>query len=211
MNLTVFGATGGTGRHLVTQALADGHHVTAAVRDPAKLTLEHENLSVVRADALDAESVRGAITGADAVLSGIGPAGRRDPLKPASASARATVQAMGAAGVRRLLMISAGPLNRTGEGQPWSARHIWDPILWRVFKEWYGDLEVMEGVLRESGLDWTAVRPPQLKDKPGLGRYRHTVGTGPVGNTVPRADVARAMLDLIDDPATFGQAVGVSS
>jgi uncharacterized protein YbjT (DUF2867 family) len=37
MNVTVFGATGGIGREVVTQALDAGHHVTAYLRNPAKL------------------------------------------------------------------------------------------------------------------------------------------------------------------------------
>lgn len=41
MRLAVFGATGGTGRQLVEQALAQGHEVTAVVRDPARLPVEH--------------------------------------------------------------------------------------------------------------------------------------------------------------------------
>ncbi|MFE5587301.1 NAD(P)H-binding protein, partial [Kitasatospora sp. NPDC056531] len=49
MELAVLGATGGIGRHLVTLALADGHHITAAVRDPARLPVRHDRLTVVRA------------------------------------------------------------------------------------------------------------------------------------------------------------------
>ena len=49
MNLVVFGATGGTGRCVVEQALASGHDVTAVVRDPEGLPLRHERLRVVRA------------------------------------------------------------------------------------------------------------------------------------------------------------------
>lgn len=63
----------------------------------------------------------------------------------------------------------------------------------------YTDLEAMERVLRESDLDRTAVRPPRLTDRPGRGRHRHAVESGPAGATVPRADVARAMLDLVTD------------
>ena len=94
MRLTVLGATGGIGRHIVAHALADGHEVTAAVRDPARLPVRHQNLQVVRANALDAASVKESIEGADAVLSGIGTADRRNPLKPASTSAQAVVEAM---------------------------------------------------------------------------------------------------------------------
>ncbi|UKY53640.1 NAD(P)-dependent oxidoreductase [Streptomyces inhibens] len=210
MKLTVLGASGGVGRQLVTQALADGHEVTAALRSPQKLTVRHERLTVARADALDAASVKTVIDGADAVLSGIGQAGRHDPLRPASTSARAVVEAMTAAGVRRLVVVSAAPLNRTGAGQSFLTRRVFSPLLWAVLKELYTDLERMEAVLRDSDLDWTAVRPPRLLDKPGEGRYRHAVEAGPAGATLARADVARAMLDFVDDPQTYGHAVGIS-
>ncbi|MFI9050824.1 NAD(P)-dependent oxidoreductase [Streptomyces sp. NPDC053427] len=210
MKLTVLGASGGVGRHLVTHALADGHEVTAALRSPEKLAVRHERLTVVRTDPLDAASVETVVDGADAVLSGIGQGGRHDPLRPASTSARAVVEALTATGVRRLLVVSAGPLNRTGAGQPVLTHRVFGPLLWAVLKELYTDLERMEAVLRESGLDWTAVRPPRLLDKPGEGRYRHAIEAGPAGGVIARSDVARAMLDFVDETATFSHAVGIS-
>ncbi|WP_275462173.1 NAD(P)-dependent oxidoreductase [Streptomyces noursei] len=211
MRITVVGASGGIGRHLVSQALADGHEVTAALRSPEKLTERHPRLTVVRVDALDATSVKPAVEGADAVLSGIGQLGRHDPLRPASTSARAVTEAMAATGVRRLLVVSAGPLNRTGTGQPFLSHRVFSPLLWTILKELYTDLERMEAVLRGTDLDWTVVRPPRLLDQPGTGRYRHAVEAGPAGSSIPRADVARAMLDLVLDATTYGRAVGVSS
>ncbi|TJZ54479.1 SDR family oxidoreductase [Streptomyces piniterrae] len=210
MKLTILGASGGVGRQLVTHALADGHDVTAALRSPEKLTERHDRLKIVRTDALDAASVETAIDGADAVLSGMGQAGRHDPLRPASTSARAVVDAMNATGVRRLLVVSAGPLNRTGAGQPMLAHRVFGPLLWAVLKELYTDLERMEAVLRASDLDWTVVRPPRLLDKPGEGRYRHAIEAGPAGSVITRSDVARAMLDFIPDPKTHAHAVGIS-
>jgi putative NADH-flavin reductase len=210
MKLTVLGATGGVGRHLVTHALADGHDVTAAVRDPARLPERHPNLSVRRTDALDAASVKEAVEGADAVLSGIGTADRHDPHKPASTSARAAVQAMVATDVRRIIVVSAAPLNRSGTGQPLLARRVFSPLLWAILQEVYLDLELMERILRDSGLDWTAVRPPKLLNKPGQDRYRYAVEADPGGRTIPRADVARAMLDFLTIPETVGHAVGIS-
>jgi putative NADH-flavin reductase len=210
MRLTVLGATGRIGRQIVTHALADGHEVTAAVREPARLPVRHQNLAVVRANALDAASIKEAIAGADAVLSGIGATGRHDPLKPASASARAAVEAMIATGVRRIVVVSAGPLNRSGTGQPLLTRWVFSPLLWAVLKELYTDLELMEHILRDSGLDWTSVRPPRLLNKPGQDRYRQVIEAGPSGSTIARADVARAMLDFLTIPATVGHAIGIS-
>jgi uncharacterized protein YbjT (DUF2867 family) len=53
MNLTVFCATGGVGREVVTRALDAGHHVTAYVRNPAKPGLTHPNLTVVTGELTD--------------------------------------------------------------------------------------------------------------------------------------------------------------
>ncbi len=210
MRIAVLGATGGVGRQLVRHALADGHQVTAAVRDPARLPITHDRLTTVRADALDAASVKGVIAGVDAVLSGIGAAGRHDPLRPASTSAKALVAASAATGVRRVLAVSAAPLNRSGAGDSLVTRRLAMPVLWALFREAYADLELMERQLRESDLDWTAVRPPRLTNAAGKGRYRHAVEASPGGMAIARADVARAMLDFIVDPATIRHAVGVS-
>jgi putative NADH-flavin reductase len=211
MKLTVLGATGGVGRQIVTHALADGHQVTAAVRDPARLDITHAGLTVVRADSLDGSSLTKVVEGADAVLSGMGQAGRTDPLKPASTSARAVVEAMTATGVRRVVVVSAAPLNRSGAGQPALTRRVVMPAMWAALRELYTDLELMERILRESGLDWTSVRPPRLTNSPGTGAYRDAVEAGPVGSAITRADVARAMLDYVTDPRTFQRAVGVSN
>ena len=72
MKLLVFGATGGTGRRIVEQALQQGHVVTAFARDPRKIHLAHDNLRVVRGDILHPDSVETAVAGQDAVLSALG-------------------------------------------------------------------------------------------------------------------------------------------
>lgn len=211
MKLTVLGATGGVGRQIVTLALADGHEVTAAVRNPARLDITHGRLTVVRADPLDAASLTTVVEGADAVLSGMGQARRTDPLKPASTSARAVVEAMAATGVRRVVVVSAAPLNRSGAGQSALTRRVVVPGMWAALRKLYTDLELMERILRESGLDWTSVRPPRLTNAPGTGAYRDAVEAGPAGSTITRTDVARAMLDYVSDPRTVQHAVGVSN
>lgn len=72
MKLLIFGATGGTGRQLVEQALAQGHVVTAFARHPAKLRVSHANLRVVQGDVLRQDTVEPAVAGQDAVLSALG-------------------------------------------------------------------------------------------------------------------------------------------
>jgi len=72
VKLLVFGATGGTGRALVEQALEQGHLVTAFARDPAKVRVTHQNLTIARGNMLDVASVEAAVQGHDAVLSALG-------------------------------------------------------------------------------------------------------------------------------------------
>ena len=72
MNLLIFGATGGTGRALVEQALQHGHVVTAFARDPAKVRTTHQNLRVAKGNILDYDSVKAALQNQDAALSALG-------------------------------------------------------------------------------------------------------------------------------------------
>ena len=80
MKLLIFGATGGTGRALLEQALEQGHIVTAFARDPSQVRTTHQNLRVVKGDMLDYDSVETAIRGQDAVLSALGVRIRVGPL-----------------------------------------------------------------------------------------------------------------------------------
>ncbi|MFD3534328.1 NAD(P)-dependent oxidoreductase [Streptomyces sp. NPDC058664] len=209
MELTVFGATGGIGQEIVRQALASGHRVTAVVRDPARLTATGERLTVLRADLSDPEALRGAVKGRDAVLSGLGARSRAD-AGVAARLTRSVLTAMEAEKVRRLLVVSAAPLGPVPDRQALLDRAVL-AVVNAVLKDVYADLRVMESDLATSTTDWTSVRPPKLTDKPATGRYRTVVGgTPPRGRSLARADVAHAMLAMIDDPATVKQGVGVA-
>ncbi|MFJ4711262.1 NAD(P)-dependent oxidoreductase [Streptomyces sp. NPDC088785] len=209
MKLTVLGATGGIGREIVRQALAAGHEVTAVVRDPARLAVTGEHLEVVRDDLSDAGSLRPAVAGRDAVLSGLG-ARRRSDAGIATTLTRTVLRAMEAAGTRRLLVVSAAPVGPMPENSPLADR-IGGKIVGALLKDIYRDLTAMEAELARSATDWTSVRPPRLQNKPVTGAYRTVVGGFPrAGRFAGRADVAHAMLAMVDDPATVKQAVGVA-
>ncbi|MGZ3100840.1 NAD(P)-dependent oxidoreductase [Streptomyces sp. H72] len=209
MKLTVFGATGGTGREVVRQALDAGHHVTAVVRDPARLPGSGERLEVVRADLDDLASVRTAVAGRDAVLSALGPRRRADAGVVARLT-RTVVRAMEAEGVRRVLVVSAMPVGPRAEGEGLLDRGV-RGVISTVFKEVYADLRVMEDDLARSATEWTVVRPPRLQDRPLTGRYRTVVGGFPAkGRFLGRAEVAHAMLAMTGDPGTVRQGVGIA-
>jgi putative NADH-flavin reductase len=220
MKLTIVAATGRIGRHLLDQALAAGHDVTVVVRAPRALPA---GIRVVTADlaAAGPEMLEPAVAGADAVLSGLGPRSRRD-TGIASRGTRAIVQAMQATGVRRVVVVSAAPVSTVpSPGRPHPPRHdpgeglitrrLATPLLRAALRDVYADLALLEDVLRDSGLDWTVVRPPRLTDGPLTGRYRTAYGQNlRRGLLVSRADVAHLMLASLDRPDTIGQAIGIA-
>ena len=227
MKLTIIAPTGGVGRQLLAQALDAGHDVTAVARNPAKLppdVLAAENARIITGDlaAPDPQVLETAVAGADAVLSALGPHNNSD-AGIAAPGTRAIITAMQAAGVRRIVAISASPVSTTpSPGRPdpprhdpgdgFIMRHLGVRIAKTLFGKVYNDLARMEDILRVSGLDWTILRPPQLTDKPLTDRYRTAYGRNLHGaRSVPRADVAHFMLAVLDQPATIGQVIGIAS
>ncbi|TDW19651.1 NAD(P)-dependent oxidoreductase [Kribbella kalugense] len=211
MRITVFGATGGIGGHVVRQALDAGHKVTAVVRTSSTFEVEHPSLDVVRVPGLDAEEpLREAMDGSTAVISAVGARGRKDgPV--ASSSTRSILAAMKASGVRRFVAVSAAPLGPVPPDESFLNRRVVYPMINAFAADVYADLRLMEAEIMSSGLDWRIVRPPKLNNKRLTGHYRTFVGgTVPKGYLVSRADVAHLMLAVIDDPATVGQPVGVA-
>lgn len=209
MKLTVFGATGGTGKEIVRQALDAGHEVTAVVRDPARLPVTGRRLEVFRADMTDPQVLRTAVAGRDAVLSGVGARSRKE-AGVATRLTRTVLAATEAEGVRRLLVVSAAPIGPVAEGEGLLDRVV-RGIVSAALKDIYADLREMEAEVAHSATDWTVVRPPRLVNKPVSGAYRVVVGGfPPKGRFIGRADVAHLMLAMLDDSAVVKQGVGVA-
>jgi putative NADH-flavin reductase len=221
MKLTIFAATGGIGRQALEQAVAAGHDVTAVVRNPNKLSAQVRSVTADLA-AADPAALESAVAGADAVLSGLGPRSASE-AGIASQGTRAVVQAMQATGVRRIVVVSAAPIATVpSPGRPKPPRHdpgdgffmrtLLSPLTKAAFRKHYADLALMEDILRDSGLDWTVVRPPRLTDKPLTGTYRTAYGRNlRRGLLVSRADVAQLMLRVLEQPETIKQAIGIAS
>jgi putative NADH-flavin reductase len=211
LNILVIGATRHTGNQVMRQSLNAGHTVTALARDPARIDVQHEQLRVVRGDVLDPATLGQAMAGCDAVVSSLGATSAyRAPTTLYSDGMRNIIQAMRAAGVGRLIAVSAAPLSRD-EGDTLPMRLLMKPLMWAILKEPYTDLARMEEEIRESGLDWTIMRPPRLTDKPPTGHYRTAVNRSVRrGYSIGRSDLAGAILKLLDDPTTIHAAIGIA-
>jgi putative NADH-flavin reductase len=225
MKLTIFAATGGIGRHILEQAVAADHDVTAVVRNPRALQGQTEKVRIVSADlsSPDPAVLESAVRGADAVLSGLGPRRPKADAGITSRGTRAIVEAMDAAGVRRLVVVSAAPVGTVpSPGRPSPPKHdpgdgffmrnVGSRVAHALFGEHYADLALMEDILRESHLDWTISRPPKLTNKSLTGAYRTAYDQNVRGGwSVSRADVAQHMLRVLDEPETIGHPIGIAN
>jgi putative NADH-flavin reductase len=196
MNILIVGATRGIGRQLLEQALTSGHNVTALVRDPWRLALQHERLRVVKGDILDSDSVARAMAGQDAVCCTIGIKLPWPPVTVFSEGTRNLLQAMKKTGVRRLICV-------TGIGAGDSKGHggfLYDYLVLPVlFRTVYADKDCQESLIKASDVDWTIVRPGFLTNGPLTKNYRMlTDMTGVTAGRISRADVAHFFLKELE-------------
>ncbi len=195
MNVVIFGSTGPTGQHLIRQALASGHHVTAFARTPSKVTLTHERLHVHQGDVLDSASVHAAIGGKDAVVSALG-AGAWSQERVRERGTEAILAAMKTHGVSRLVALSSFGVGDTREELPFFIRYVVVPLhLARAFR----DCAAMEAHLAASDREWVVVRPPFLTDDDGVGSVQRLTpeSIARLAMKVARADVAQFMLEQL--------------
>jgi putative NADH-flavin reductase len=169
----------------------------------------------------DPAVLESAIAGADAVLSGLGARSNAE-ASVAWQGTRAIVQAMQATDVRGIVVVSAaliGTVPSPGRPKPpkynpgdgFFMRHLFAPLTKAALRQHYADLARMEDILRDSGLDWTIVRPPGLTDKPLTGTYRTAYGQNLRGGFfISRADVAHCMLRVLEQPETIKQVIGIA-
>jgi uncharacterized protein YbjT (DUF2867 family) len=202
MKLVVLGATGGTGRLVVEQALAAGHSVTALVRSPQKLTIRHSNLRVVAGQATDTGDVTRAFVGADAVISTLGGSG-----SVIADSTRAIVEAAPKAGVRRVVALSSFFVERDRLGA--ISRLLTGAVMGSVIK----DKSAGEQLLRQSDLDWTIIYASPLTDGPASGFVQVVPEATKrrITDRISRADVAAWLLRAATDPQLSRRSVGITS
>lgn len=201
MRILVFGASGGTGREIVRQALIRGDlEVTAFVRDPTPVE-PASRLRIVQGDVLDPDAVNEAMENQDAVLSALGgkSVANSDLLQHAI---RNVIGAMQAHGVRRLIVLSAAgaaDMNEALRHQGMGAKVMFRTVAATVLSGPMHDHAAQERIVRECDLEYTIVHAARLNDEPVIGRYRVEEDGLPAGaTTISRASVAEFMLDQLD-------------
>ncbi len=206
MKIAVFGATGGTGRAVTTQAVEAGHAVTALARDPASLTAR-SGLTVVRGDVMDKAVVETVVAGQDAVIVVLGIA---KPVRGDTTLSRGTryiSDAMERHGVQRLVCQSAFGV---GDSKRLAAP-LFKYVILPFLRTLYEDKARQEAEVRQSDLDWTIVRPTHLVDRAASGRVQVIDRRSKLYDAVSRADTAAFLLELATSTQYNKRAIALGS
>jgi putative NADH-flavin reductase len=210
MKIVVFGATGRTGMPLVTQALDAGHHVVAFVRDPQKMPIQHDRLTLIQGDVMNAADVDSTVTpDVDAVISVLGPT-KGNPTDMLPAAVSNILNAMNRQGVKRLIYMSGAGMDMP-EDKPKLMNHLIKFALKTMAGDVLKQSELAVQKVQESNLDWTILRAPRLNDHPYSGKYRVGwvgVNTGP---NLSRADAADFILKQLTSDSYMRKAPVVSN
>lgn len=207
--MIVFGATGGTGREVVAQALQRGYRVSAIVRNPDAFKTRHPNLTIQEGDVFRPSSFESVLSGKDAVISCLGAGRNTRSTGVCSVGMQNILTAMDRAGTRRIIGISAAAIHTHKAMGPFT--WVLAKLLQAILKGPFSDLRKMEAILENSHEDWTVVIPPRLVDKSPSHRYRTAIGSHlkrPF--TIARSDLAHYMLDIIDNPGTFQSKIEIA-
>ncbi|MEV7099692.1 NAD(P)H-binding protein [Amycolatopsis sp. NPDC051045] len=194
MAVVVLGATGATGRHVVSTALQRGHHVVALTRQAGTFAPQDGLDEVSWPEVTDVPALTRALAGTKVVISALGGASA-GPTTVCSEGIRSAVTAMKAAGVARMIAVSAHGVLETHD------KSLYSLAVWANVAERMHDKETMEQLITASGLKWTIVRPPKLSDHQRIGKYR--AGTDlrvRLWSSVGRADLAAFLVDEAETP-----------
>lgn len=212
MKLLLIGSTGGTGRQLLTQALAAGHTLTVIARNPGRLHLDGaKGINVVDGDVLEHGSWERQAEGHDVLLSCLGITDRRKPTRLYSEGTLNALNAMGAQPHRRLICLSSSGLE-VPPGTPFGQKIVTKLLIQRLYRHGYDDMRRMEAAIHPLDIRWTIVRPPMLSNREQTGSYRtainsHIASPKPIG----RADLAHYILHAVDDTATWKATVEIAT
>jgi len=212
MKLVIFGSSGPAGIMTLTKALKEGHQVIAYARNPSKISYQHSNLSLVKGELSNAQSISNAIKGADAVISLLGPKGKSVPSLPLAQGTRNIIEAMKVHGVKRLIAIATSSASDPNDKFQFgfSMATLMVKLLVRTA---YDEFVSISEIIRKSSLDWTIVRLPMLTDKPQKNKIAADyLGSGKVNLFwLNRNDLADFIIEQLNDKTYLRKAPVVSN
>jgi uncharacterized protein YbjT (DUF2867 family) len=195
----VFGGTRATGLEIVRLLRTRGEAVTVVVRPTSDVaSLRALGASTLVADAMDAAAVNKALTGTQfrTVISTLGTTRGEKDRRPDFVGNKNAIDAAKAAGIPRFVLITVIGAGNSSDAAPWLAKQFLKEVI---------ELKTQaEDYLKQSGLQWTIVRPGGLLDKKSSGQA--VLKTDPeTFSWISRVDLAQLTVDVLDAPGAAGQ------
>ena len=205
MDIIIFGANGGVGKHFTKLALDNGHSVTAYIRTPSKLEINHENLSIIQGDAFDKQAVEAAINGKDAVVSCLGSTTGMKKSTELENMMKNVVDGMVANNVSRIVYTASAGVENEIPG-------VMGKMMMKMLGNVLADHKNAIEYIKSNNLTYTIVRPMGLTNKEFTGNYKESATSVPSsGKSISRADVADFIYKALTDSSYENTSVGISS
>ncbi|OAB47450.1 epimerase [Paenibacillus antarcticus] len=204
MKIIIFGATGGVGQYLVKQALEQDFEVTAFVRTPSKLQINHEQLHIIQGDCFNKDEVTQAIAGHDAVVSCLGSSQGMKKSTELEEMTKIIVDGMMEHKINRIIYTASAGIHKEIPG-------ITGKLVMTMLKNALLDHKCAVDYIVANELIYTIARPMGLTNKALTGNYRESsTGVPEKSRTISRADVADFIVRALRDTKYDCTSIGIS-
>ena len=213
MNILLLGATGFSGKEVLSELLSKNHKLTIITRNKSSVDSKDENLTILEGNVLDENLISKAVQNQDAVINciGIGGKGNAKPNSLVSDATRILVNSMERYNVKRLICMSNVGAGDSMQFQPWIFSKVVLPYFMKWLKVIIDDKNIMEPIVMNSKLDWTILRFPNIVDKPPKGKITTSFDGKGLKMSITNKDLAQFMVEQLNDSELIHKAACVSN
>lgn len=209
--ITVFGSSGATGQIIIDRAIDKGFQVKAFVRNPSKIKVSNEKLSIIQGELSDITAIENAVQGSDAVLSMLGPLGNDKRNAELGNGYENIILAMKKNNVKRLIAMGTASISIPEEKKPFKFRWLVFMVK-NIIPGSYKEIRRIGSIVMNSGLDWTLLRISILTSGNEVGKVKiGPYGETKLGLTITRSDLAALFIDQVEDRSFICKAPAVSN
>ena len=217
MKVLLLGATGRTGELILEELLQRGYTVRALVRDENKMKVTSSALAVFESSTLDEQTLNAAMQGCEAIISALNISRNRDfpwsalrtPKDFLSETIKKVILAASQNQIKRVIIISAWGVSETRADIPWWFKWIID---YSNIRFAYQDHELQEQLLKETDLNWTAIRPAGLTNSSSVKPVKVSINNSPKPSLlIGRKSVANFTVNVLEQEMYIRQALVISN
>lgn len=201
--ILIYGATGRTGKLALEYALSKGYAVTTLVRNPDKIAITSDRLTIVKGLPTNIDQLRQAMKGCDFVINVLSALPEKESISfkkivsphTLETSVHNAIECMREYGIKRIISLSSIGVGNSYKYAPWFMKFF---IRISNFKIVFADHNKQEQLLQNSNLDWTIVRPVGLNNNETLGKLVVNYDKTPTPFKISRKQLAKFMINILE-------------